>query len=154
MFKRLFKRVIGHLTKREEHEWLPKCPCCGEPTNIIKDGLCKECWERIYGGVWEPLSRVENTRVAADADVFDEDLTAPYDGFWRVDVEVGDPCSAAVRLTNDGGSRLLWLNGGSPLVPNKKYTLWVLAKKGDRLNVRLSRETVASVEVSIRRSVV
>jgi len=34
-------------------------------------------------------------------------------------------------------------------VPNKKYSLWTLAKKGDRLNVRFSRETVATVEIFV-----
>ena len=100
MFKRLFKRLIGRPTEREEYSKL----------------------------FWEPLGRVENARIAADVDVFADDLMADADGFWRVDVEVGDPCSAAVRLTNGGGSRLLWLNGGSPLVP-VSYTHLTLPTK-------------------------
>jgi len=140
MFKGLLKRLIGHQTKRF------KCPCCGEPTNVLRDGLCKECWERIYGGVWEQLKSVENVRASW---AFEEGVEVPEDGFVRIDIEVKEPCVAVVSAEQEGGvTRRIMLNEGRPLEAGCEYKHWMPARRGERLNVFFTRETVASVTIS------
>jgi len=89
------------------------------------------------------LGKAEGVSVAANTDVFEEDLVAPTRGFFIVQVMVS---SAAYPIVKKNGI-LAGLNESSDLTPNSWYEFWLAAEQGENFNIRFSADTTINLKI-------
>ena len=92
--------------------------------------------------------------VDADANIFDEDLEAPDNGFWIIQITANAAGYPKAKITPAGSatSRIAALNEGTDLVASALYEFWVAAKEDDAINVRFSVAATVTVRVFFARS--
>jgi len=83
--------------------------------------------------------------VAADTDIFDDDLEPKYDvGIYRITISVNPGVVVYVKVTRGTKSKNINLNEGSALVPDAGYTFDIQTVKGDKINLRAAAGTTVN----------
>jgi len=110
--------------------------------------------EDVEAGVPKLRDEKINMSVAANTDIFDEDLTAEYNGFWIIQITADTAGYPLLRLTPAGSAVTVTaaLNEASDLTADALYEFWVAAKKDDAINIRFSTSATVTVRVFFARS--
>jgi len=95
------------------------------------------------------IAEVRGKSVTADADIFDNDLRAPDDGYWIIRVKTDTPGYPKVKETKEGLAvyEIGALNEGADLSTNSWYEFWLVAHSCDLINVQFSVAAKVTVRV-------
>jgi len=115
---------------------------------------------KMYGPHGEALFKPQlvdekiGVSVDADADIFDEDLEAPDDGFWIIKIATDTAGYPKVKETPAGSdtSRTAALNEKANLTTDSEYEFLWTAHKGDAINIQFSASAKVTVRVFFVRS--
>jgi len=105
--------------------------------------------EDVEAGVPKLRAEKINVSVAANTDIFDEDLIAEYDGFWIIQITADAAGYPLLKLTPADSTTTVTaaLNEASNLTPNALYEFKVATRKNDAVNLRYSVAATLTVRL-------